>query len=248
MVEKADFIAAFDALSGNTHFHCESLRGKIRSIQLRTGEAWHHFQRAEELSQSVEHSPQKRVFLFYLSIYRAENAYLEEAKNPGEESSKRTDYEIQRFLDIKCPELHIARQLQINFLGYYQLLRGEYRDALQTFNSLMKESQTRFEDQQVAFFCGAAAACKELGLEESAQQHYENSALAVNSLTQPYKIGLFSARLYTLAMHWGKQKEAEDWLARLENLPCPEESRQCFIERAKLLTTASSLKKGIFIS
>lgn len=248
MVEKADFKAAFDALEGYPHFHSESLRGKIRSIQLRTQEAWEHFQKAEELSKSYEESAQKRIFLFYLSIYRVENAYIEEARDPEEKTSERTDFEMQRFLDTKCPELVIAQQLQINFLGYYQLLRGQYQEALLTFKALMEESQTRFEDQQVAFFCAAAAACKELGLEEDAKKHYENAALAVNSLSQLYKIGLFCARLYTLMMHWEKHKEAEEWLQRLEKLPCPEDSRQCFIERARLFTVASSQRRGIFIS
>lgn len=249
LFEKVDLNAAFLALSGYKHFYSESLRGRICTLQVRPEEAVKHFEEAERLAIEAPVNPKNRHRHFLLRAFSLDNAVLLEAKKPRGETSDFLDREMTRLLEFDLPsdDLSLA-QLQINAIGYYQLLKKEYSAALLTFETLLQESSSRLEDQQINFYAGAAAAAKALGNEELAQRHYENAALGVNTISQPLNIALFSARLYALLSYWGRSAEAAEWLHRLQALPCPEESRECFIQRAQLFTAASTAREHIFIA
>ncbi len=248
-LKKIDLEASFSALSGYNHFYSETLRGKIRSLQLKPEEAAIYFEKARKLSQNLELTPQNLNYIFILRTFALDNAVLLEAKRSQGESTELLDREMELFLSFDLPENDITlAQIQMNAIGYYQLLKKEYSASLLTFETLLSESKARFEDMQCNFYCGAAAAAKELGYEEIAARHYENAALGVNTISLPLNIGLFSARLYALLTYWERPQEAELWLERLKMLSCPEASRECFIQRAQLFTAASAAREHIFIA
>ena len=43
VTDRCDLDLAFEALDGWDHFHTDTIRGRIRSLQLRPDEAWQHF-------------------------------------------------------------------------------------------------------------------------------------------------------------------------------------------------------------
>jgi tetratricopeptide (TPR) repeat protein len=242
ITDKVDFEAAFKALEGYKHPRTESLRGFVRRLQLRLEDAWKHFERAERLFAKIESDPEH---VFFLRLYRVGTAVTQEALGG---SPDRTDDEMLYFTELSEPAEPIFDQMRISQLAYYKLLRGDYETALETFRYLIEESRERLEEQRLSFFCAAAAAAKELGLEDEAARHYEDGALGTNTLTAPFKVGLFAGRFYTLLTHWGRLDEAEEWKQRIEGLDCPKESRQLFIEHARIFTAASAARKHIFIS
>jgi hypothetical protein len=50
----ADFDRAYAALSGESHFFAETLRGRVRMLQFNLEQAWAHFDRAVDLSRAAD--------------------------------------------------------------------------------------------------------------------------------------------------------------------------------------------------
>jgi len=76
---RVDLEASYAELEGRRHFHVESLRGHIRSLQHRFDDAWEHFERAVGLVEEAEDDIATLVRKFLLEIYRLENALLEKS-------------------------------------------------------------------------------------------------------------------------------------------------------------------------
>src|SRR5260221_14734227 len=77
--EQADLDLAFEALEGWDHFHTDTIRGRIRTLQFRPQEAWEHFEKAAARFPAFSRSSINRLRHFYLKVYLFENAILEEA-------------------------------------------------------------------------------------------------------------------------------------------------------------------------
>jgi tetratricopeptide (TPR) repeat protein len=248
VVDRIDLDAAFEALRGYDHFHSSTLRGKVRQHQNLTEEARRHFDDAEARYQAIRcPSPRERVLFFYLHAYRFDNAIFEEAIECGSETRLATDRVLKDLLTYRCPDEPTLDQIKIHIIGTYQVLRGEYEDGLSTFEKLVEESKGRVEDQRVGFFLGAAAAAAELGMIETAERHYQNAALAVHLLDKNFKLALFYSRLYALLERWDRHQEAEDWLRLLRRLPGCEDSKRCFVERARIMSEAARERDRIVL-
>ena len=245
--EKVDFEAAFDALDGYDHFHTETLRGFIRTKQLRLDDARSRFRNAERLFPEAAPSRENPRYLFLLRLFAAGAAVTGEALDPGTDSASRTDREMARFVRTPGPVKPTFDQVRVAQIAYHDLIRGNFQKSLNTFEFLLEESRERLEPQQVAFSIGAAAAAYELGLSPLADKHYETAALGVNLTSQPFKVAEFSSRLYILLTHWGRKNEARDWLQRIDTIECPPESRSCFVRRGEVFTVASRARNHIFI-
>ncbi|MBI4583697.1 MAG: hypothetical protein HY717_06715 [Planctomycetes bacterium] len=246
-MDKVDFEASYKALDGFTHFHSETLRGKIRSFQLRTKEAVEHFRRAEDLSKAAEKSPTNHLRLFYLRFYSLHNAMVEEVLQESGEICLNTELEMQRFLDFEDPNTLTTDQIRILMIGHYQLLRGNYHSALEAFECLIEESRSRIEDVQVEFYCGACAASYALGFHNNAERHYENALMSLNFLSKTLKIAGAYSKLYTLIKHMGRADEAKEWQQALERLAIPKESLQHFLKLEGAYSNASAIRNRIVI-
>lgn len=247
VTQKVDFEAAFKALDEFRHFHTQTLRGMVRKNQLRTAEAWRHFELAEMESSGAPLAPGNREYLFDLRLYQCDAAILDEAMKPEEGTRRRTDQAhvvLSEFETMGDPH---SQQAQIMQLASYNLVRGEYGVALDAYEKLCEESRARVQEQQVGFHFGAAAAAKELRMHDLAERHYESAELGAAYLSTPFKVCLYAGRLYTLMKHWGRPDEAKSWLDRLERVACPPESRQYFVERARVFTEASAALERIFV-
>ena len=73
----ADLEASYQELENVRHFHAETMRGRIRSLQMRFGDAWDHFDRAQSLICKAPGNTPNLVRQFVLEIYSFNNALLE---------------------------------------------------------------------------------------------------------------------------------------------------------------------------
>jgi tetratricopeptide (TPR) repeat protein len=247
VMEGVDFERAFAALEGFNHFHSETLRGKMRSLQLRTGEAAEHFRRAEKRARRSPNDLRKPIRLFYLRFYALTNALIEEARSDDSEVRIETELEMQRFLECEDPDSLSTDQIRILMIGHYQLLRGNYDSALEAFECLIEESRSRIEDFQLDFFCGAQAAALALGDAAKAERHYENAQNLSQCISQPFKLALAASKLHVLLKYSGRDAEAQGWLDLLERMPIPPASRRHFLELAEIYLHASTVRNRIVI-
>src|SRR5262245_54387236 len=77
--ERCDLDRSFEALDGWNHFHTDTIRGRLRTLQLNPGEAWSYFDKALARSESFDGTLRNILRRFYLKVYRFENALLEES-------------------------------------------------------------------------------------------------------------------------------------------------------------------------
>ena len=245
--KRVDFEAAFRTLDGHEHFHAETLRGKIRSLQLRTKEASKHFLTAMLLSKAAKKNAQTLVRILYLHSYMVQNALLHEALHSPKEIAVETELTMEKFLDLEDPDLLHADQVRILVIGFYQLFRGNFHSALEAFECLIEESKNRVEDRQVDFFIGATAAHLALGHGDQAERHYQNASLALNTVSKLFLIALAYSRLIILTRVWDRADEADKWLTALTALPIPEASKIHFLRFSKALADFSSSNRRIAI-
>ena len=78
--DRCDLDLAFDELDGWKHFHTDTIRGRVRSLQLRPQEAWTYFEKAQAKAEKYEHSLRNKLRRFYLKLYRFENALVEDSQ------------------------------------------------------------------------------------------------------------------------------------------------------------------------
>ena len=74
--DKANLGRSYELLEGLDHFYAATLRGRIRSLQLRTAEAWEHFDEAVELARAAPSTIANLVRQVLLHLYLFEERYL----------------------------------------------------------------------------------------------------------------------------------------------------------------------------
>src|SRR5262245_17716974 len=78
---------ALDGLEAFNNFHTDTLRGRTRSLQLQSTEAWKYFREAESRIGEFKPSDQNLMRHFFLKVYSFENATTDESLpdggNPG---------------------------------------------------------------------------------------------------------------------------------------------------------------------
>src|SRR5438093_1177710 len=76
-LDRADLTHSFEALKGCTHFHAETMRGRIRSLELRGTEAWKHFDRALAKAAGTVETIPNLIREMILNLYCFEQKLLE---------------------------------------------------------------------------------------------------------------------------------------------------------------------------
>ena len=76
-VGRADLEASYQSLESCDHFHAATMRGRIRTLQLRIEEAWDHLDEADLQSRLAVETIPNLMRVFLLQVYRFENAMLE---------------------------------------------------------------------------------------------------------------------------------------------------------------------------
>ncbi len=243
---RCDLDLAFEALEKLSHFHTDTIRGRIRSLQLRPKEAWKFFQRAEENADSFGASPRNLLRRFFLKVYCFENALLEES-TPSGGDAERTKECIQSLLHGDTPPSTLASLLRFFCNGIYLLHREEYAQSKKIFLRLIKETSNRIGDEKTGFYFGASIAHRGLGEDEEADRQLENALLAIPTLETTFTMGLYAATASALLEIWGRDEEAREWIEFLTRLKLPKKTAEIFCERSRRMLERSASLKRVFI-
>jgi hypothetical protein len=222
------------------------MRGRIRSLELRTAEAWEHFGRAAELAQAAPETIKNLIYKVVHELYRLENALLEEAPAPDLAVAAlwlpRLPPEVMR----EYPEVQVAINLRRSGEALLRLHLGEAERAAEHFSALIAADRQAPEDVLVFYYLGLAAAAHNLGQARWAEVNLENASFAVRLGGRTLNRARAAAILRAFQAFLGNSDEAVAWEEFLGRLDCPESTKEVFRRRgarlvARCTETASLL-------
>ena len=229
-MHEADLEKSFRALEGCPHFHAETMRGRIRSIQLRTGEAWRHFDSAEVASRSADESIPNLRRTFILQVYRFDNALLEAPESREAELEDPDFPTFPSFSDTllkEFPELSGALRMRTRVQASYLLHAARWTDASEVFTRLT-EDRGIGPGGLAQSYLSIACCHYNLGNESEMQRFLQSAELAVHAceelLTRAHLCGL----LYAVHLVREDPKLASEWKEFLYSLSCPRATRDTF--------------------
>ena len=233
---KADLNASFDALAGIEHFHAETMRGRIRCLQLQHEEAWDHFDRATVLVEEYPETIPNLVRQFLLEIFRFENAVIEEPITPGLDVPSFSVPPIPGQILEDFPEVAYVISLRIMAEALLRLHLGESQKALELYEKVIADDPRARPAKLVVSYLGIAAAMNNLGhAPEEVERYLENASFAAQAVDRTLDRGLVATRMYSTYRFLGRDEEAEGWQDYLQRLDCPEETKDAFARRAEIL-------------
>jgi tetratricopeptide (TPR) repeat protein len=244
--DRCDLDLAFKALEGWNHFHTDTIRGRIRSLQLRPHEAWGFFRKAEERADEFGRSLRNLLRRFYLKVYRFENAVIEESTPEGGRPGE-TERCLKDLLRGDTPDSEIASQLRTFAHGVYLLHKEDYPAAKKLFKKLLRDSRDRIGDEKTGFYLGAAVAHKALGEEAEAERQMENACLFIPALDNTFNMGCYAGTASALLRLWEKEDEGNEWDEFLVRLKIPRKTADLFRERSHRIYTRSASLKRVFL-
>jgi len=135
---RADFARAFRELPESGDFFVEALRGRLRSLELRFGDAWRHFGRAELAARREPESAARLVRGVLLEMFRFEANFVAFADEPSTcllpplgapESISDTAF-------AACAELRAVLEIRWRCEAVARLRSGQFDDAAEAFRRL----------------------------------------------------------------------------------------------------------------
>lgn len=244
LLGQVDLRASFAELEGRQHFVADTMRGYIRSLELRFDDAWEYFDRAYAKANAAAESIPNLVHQFLLNIYCFDNALIESPLNT--EGTNLPDLWIptglpQHVLD-EYPEVRFVIQLRRNSEGILRLHLGDYGEAAEIFEQLIQQNSVQSTtsgrgnlNALMMNYLGLAATQLNLGLADEAFLNLENAALAVQTGGERINQARAAAILKAFYAVLDRPQEAMDWELYLERLPCPPETIVAFLERAQIV-------------
>lgn len=244
--EKGDLDLAFDALDGWDHFYTDTIRGRIRSLQLRPKEAELFFERSQARVEEFPNTHRNFLRRFYHKIYVLENSVIAESAPEGGDPDL-TDKVLEDLMNMEIPETEVALQTRQYHKGVLFLNRGKFTEAKRCFLRIIKQSHGQMGDEKTAYYLGAAVALKQLGQEKDANWQIENASLIIPTLENTLNMGIYSASLSAFLDLWGREAEAEEWRDFLFRLKMPEKTRQLLLQRKERVVTRSRALGRVFV-
>ena len=231
-MHKADLEKSFRDLDGCRHFHGHTMRGRIRTLQLRTDDAWTHFDRAEAMSRVAEESISNLRRAFVLQVYRFLNALLEDPGTSGVEIEEPSLPKFPSALLDEFPELRAALNLRARVQGVYLLHAGQCEEALDVFRALTEDRRARSDVLANAYL--SIACCQfNLGNEHETRHFLEAAELAIHACEAVLNRGYLCGLIYALHDVMDDQEKAAEWKEFLYSLACPRATKDAFLARGE---------------
>ncbi len=244
--EKCDLDLAFEALEGWNHFYTDTIRGRIRSLQLRPKEATTFFDLSAERVDDFPNTLRNFLRRFYHRIYVFENAIIAESESGGGDP-KQTDRHLKDLMEMEIPETEIALQTRQYHKGLFFLHRDKADEAKKCFLRIIRQSRERMGDEKTAYYIGAAAAHKQLDEDKEAEKQLEYASLYIPTLENTLNMGIYSATLSALLQVWERPEEAQEWLDFLGRLKIPVKTREILLDRYRRIVARSLSLQRAFI-
>jgi tetratricopeptide (TPR) repeat protein len=244
--DRCDLDQAFNALEDWDHFHTDTIRGRIRSLQLRPAEAWEHFQKAEARADEFGRSLRNLLRRFYLKVYCFENSLIQESQTGGGDPAVIEKYHRQ-LMSVEVPDSEVAGQLRMFNQGLFLTHTEDYPAAKKLFRKLLRQSRDRIGDEKTGFYFAAAVVHRALGEEGEAERQLENACLCIPALDNTFNMGHYAGVAIALLSIWEREEEAREWDQFLVRLKIPKKTADIFRERTKrILARSESLKRVFF--
>jgi tetratricopeptide (TPR) repeat protein len=244
---KADLESSYEQLQAVKHFYGEAMRGRIRSLQVRVEEAWDHFDRALKKSLKAAESIPNLVRQFVLNVYCFENALLEEPIEKGATIPAPQIPSLPRQVLEDYPEVRYVLRLRRSIEASLRLHLGDYEPALEGYRELVDAERDGSPDMLASYYLGLAATQHNMGRVELAEQNLHYAGRVIKSgakLLNQTHVGSTLAAFYD---YLEAADEAAEWRQFVEDLPCPEATKESFRKRGELVVERSVAEKRLVL-
>jgi len=250
LFDKADLEGSFRALEGCEHFHAETMRGRIRSLQSRVREASDHFARSLALCVKEEKTIPTLLRRVICTVYNVENEILKGAVDRNIVPETWLP-EVPRQVLTKHPKLGFALHLARAAEGLVRINVGDFQISKQIFTDLIETESTRPRestfDVLAMYYLGLAASLHNLGCREQAGKNIENAELCVQSGGRLLNRARGAGCLYAFHTYLENRRSAQDWKAFLEQITCPRLTRDAFLDRGRLLAERCNQQANLVV-
>ena len=244
--DRCDLDLAFDELDGWKHFHTDTIRGRVRSLQLRPKEAWTYFEKARARAHKYEHSLRNHLRLFYLKLYCFENALIAESQSEGG-SPSRTNKCLKALLAGEIPPSEVAEQMRTFVHALHLLHQADYALAKKLLKKLIRQSRDRLGDEKTGFYFAAAVAYRGLGKKAEADRQLENASLMIPALDNAFNMGLYAGTASALLRIWGREAEAREWDEFIVHFKPPAKTAEILRERSRRIQERTASLSRVFL-
>ena len=234
LLNKADLEHSFDCLEGVEHFHAETMRGRIRSLQIRTREAWEHFTRATQLALKSKTTVPNAVRQFLLAVYKVENRLIEAPIEGGLNQPEMLLPVLSEQLVREYPEVKLIIDLRLAAEAVLRLHGGDWGESSRIYRELIERNEKGPEDVLVMYYLGLAASEHNIGLIDSALKRFENAGLCISLGGRLLNRVQAAGCLYAFYEYLGYSEEACEWKGFIGSFNCPEETKSVFLRRGAL--------------
>jgi len=245
-IARADLAASYQGLEGSTHFYAETLRGRIRALQLRLEEAARHFERAEELFHEAPRTTPNLLRRFLLSIYEFDCILLSGPLDPALASLETLIPEVPRRVQEEHPEVAFVLEFRRSVEGLFRLHVGDAARAKEIYEGLLRDDLGD-QEQLAHYHVGLAAAQHNLGHPSACLESLECAGLCLQAGTKLLPQAQVAGTLRGAYKFLEHNEEALSWELFLGGLPCPQATRDAVLRRGELSISRSvSVSRLVF--
>jgi hypothetical protein len=237
----ADLEASYAELEGGAHFHCETMRGRIRSLQLRIDDGWDHFDAALEMVDDADEDIPNLVRQFVLEVYRFDHALVEAPLDPSMEVPPLEIPLVSPGIVRGYPEIRYVLTLRKRTEALLRLHTGDVATAIQLYDELLRASRRRRAPDKlrphvlVYYYLGLAACYHAQDDEGAVRIQLDNASLAAATIELTLNRADAAARLAAFYDFLEDRSSAREWKEFLLGLDCPDATKQTFLRRAARL-------------
>lgn len=235
LMDRADLDQSYRDLEGCSHFHAETMRGRLRSLALQIDDASDHFRRALTGAADAPTSIPNQVRGLALHAYWFENCLL---GAPLARTTPPPTFEVPRFsakANENYPEIRFAINFRLCAEGLWRLHAGEWEASVRIYRDLIDTNRDAPGPIVAGYFLGLAASQHNLGQTLEARRSFENAGLfATLEGTTLSRLTIASGLLGAYSC-LGDETTAEGWRAFLDRLECPRATKDAFLKRAGIL-------------
>jgi hypothetical protein len=236
--QAGDLRTCYAALEGEDHFYAWSLRGRIRSLQLRGVQADELFDHASELAADTEPSVKDHARMIGHLAFVRENGLL-----MGHTSSL-PDPELMR--EAKGAREWIESHLAID--AWAHINDGNSWPAIEILQGLLRLAGGIERHAQRSFWnLGLGAAMANAGEPLDARAALEQAGIYARLVPTKLDAGRVVGMLCGVYRELGEADEAASWMAYLARLALPLSTRRLIQRRSALLSSRSSLERHLVL-
>jgi hypothetical protein len=259
-LDEVDLDAAYESLHGARGSYSEALRGRVRSLQLRSAEAWAHFDRAAELARKEKPTRRRLAERVFTATIRIEHALSENALSDQEREWVRDQGQFDDILgppgggildEADCVEDPLSRRvrnLRLQTEGMLALHAGLHERAVESYRRLAEAQRGVLNTPMALAFVGTGAARHNLGADDEARRSFEDAAWTIQAGDVPLLMQIRVALLLQGAFSvLGSQSEADDWRQFVRAQPIPAKSLEIFERHEKRIIDRCLEAKAILV-